>query len=287
MGAAVLRFILGLALGSFLNVVAMRYDPDKFLFSHRVIGGRSHCPHCHRTLRWFELVPLASFLALGGHCRTCKSKLSSQYFFAELASGLLVALIPYAIPSFAAGPAAFLLLCSIWIIAAEMLLLLSLIDIRLTLIPDEIHIILVILAVLRIGIEAPFFLFGDTSFVSRYALLFGLQSGMWLNHILAALIGTLFFLALILGTRGRGMGMGDAKLAFALGILFGWPDVIFVIMFGFLTGAVFGIWKIIFEKGKLTGAVPFGPFLALGALILLLFGNTILGWYFSLFGIAP
>lgn len=99
-------FVFGLVIGSFLNVVSLRYDGGRFIFDPRVIGGRSHCPHCKKTLRWFELVPLASFLAQGGRCRSCKAKLSIQYPIVELLYGATFVLVPWRAAAFmAAGPA--------------------------------------------------------------------------------------------------------------------------------------------------------------------------------------
>ena len=72
-------FVFGLAIGSFLNVVILRYDGEKFLFDAKALGGRSHCMHCGKTLRWFELVPVVSFLVQGGRCRHCGTRLSAQY----------------------------------------------------------------------------------------------------------------------------------------------------------------------------------------------------------------
>jgi prepilin signal peptidase PulO-like enzyme (type II secretory pathway) len=272
-----LLFVIGAAIGSFLNVVAVRYDPKKFLFGAHIVKGRSHCLKCTRTLRWFELVPLLSFMVLEGRCRTCRSKFSLQYFFAELISACVFVGIPYVMPN------SSLFLTTLWIGAAEALLLMSLIDLRLKLIPDEVHIILIALGIIRVFVESRVFILGNTSFVSKYALLFGIAGNMWVNHLAAAAIGIVLFAALIVMTRGRGMGIGDAKLVFALGILFGWPDVLFIIVFAFVLGALYGLWKMLSGSARLKSAVPFGPFLALGALTVFLWGSQILGWYFSLF----
>ena len=95
----IILFFFGAAVGSFINVLATRYDPAAFLFSRRVIGGRSHCPGCGKTLRWFELIPLFSFLVQGGRCRRCKKRLSIQYLIVELLSGLIFVLVPVIIHS--------------------------------------------------------------------------------------------------------------------------------------------------------------------------------------------
>ncbi len=281
-----IRFILGLVFGSFLNVIALRYDPDRFIFAPG-LRGRSHCPHCQRTLRWFELVPVLSFIFLRARCRTCRGKISWQYPAVEILSGLIFILPVFRPVGIAANPVLSILWAAVWIAVFWFLLLMAAIDIRLRIIPDEIHIVLAALGVLRIFAAAPDFAAGGDSFLGGYALLFGLRQNIWLNHLAAALFAGLFLLLLVLITRGRGMGGGDVKLAAALGFLFGWPDAALVIVLAFVSGAIYGILLILFGRKRFKSAVPFGPFLALGALVLILFGNVILSWYFGLFGIIP
>ena len=84
----IVLFAFGIAIGSFLNVISIRYNPDKFLFSLKNLRGRSHCPHCKKTLRWYELAPLFSFLIQGGRCRGCATKISWQYSIVEFLTGL-------------------------------------------------------------------------------------------------------------------------------------------------------------------------------------------------------
>ncbi len=95
-------FVFGLAIGSFLNVVALRYDGERSLFDAGPVSGRSYCPHCGRTLRWFELVPLVSFIMQGAKCRRCHAPISFQYPLVELISGLVFVFVPWHIMS-AAG----------------------------------------------------------------------------------------------------------------------------------------------------------------------------------------
>jgi prepilin signal peptidase PulO-like enzyme (type II secretory pathway) len=243
-------FIFGLAIGSFVNVVATRYDGEHFLFANKVIGGRSHCDGCKKTLQWFELIPLFSFVMQGGRCRTCKAKLSVQYPLVELASGLIFLFVPLALaPSIAA---------IFWIIVFESLLLMTLIDIELGIIPDEICIFLTVLGIVLAINNDP---------VSR---------------LIAALVAGAFFGLLILITKGKGMGMGDLKLAIPLGLLFGWPTIALVLMFAFLTGAVAGLIAIAFQKNTMKGTIAFGPFLAIGAAIVFFWGPSLVTWYLSI-----
>jgi len=252
----VILFIFGLAIGSFLNVVALRYDGEHFVFDSKMIGGRSHCPHCKKTLEWFELFPLFSFLFLRGKCRTCNARIGFQYPLVEFLSGLIFAFVPLV---FGVSNTAAISASALWILIFETLLLISYIDIRLGIIPDELNVFL--------GIVGIFFL-----------IFFGGPLS-WEGHIVGALFGAGFFLALVLATRGRGMGMGDVKLAAPIGFLFGWPEILLLTAASFVLGAVFGIALIAFDKKTMKASVPFGPFLAIAAVIIFFFGPAILRLY--------
>jgi len=99
-------FIFGLAIGSFLNVVSLRFQPGQRLLDLRIINGRSHCPHCQKTLRWYELIPLLSFIVQFGKCRHCKKKLSLQYPLVEFLSGLIFVSVPLLLTNFQFSPPA-------------------------------------------------------------------------------------------------------------------------------------------------------------------------------------
>lgn len=258
-------FVFGIAIGSFVNVVATRYDGEHFLLANSVIGGRSHCEQCKQTLRWFELVPLLSFVIQGGRCRRCKAKLSFQYPLVELVSGLIFVFVPLALDiagaggtQVASGAPAFAIF---WVIVFEALLVMTLIDIRLGIIPDELSIFL---AILGIGLA----IYSEPT-----------------SRLIGALVAGGFFGFLILVTKGRGMGMGDLKLAIPLGLLFGWPAIALVLMFAFLTGAVVGLISIAVHKKTMKGTIPFGPFLAIGAAIVFFWGPSLVAWYLSLLGV--
>jgi leader peptidase (prepilin peptidase)/N-methyltransferase len=252
----IILFAFGLAIGSFLNVVAMRYDGEHFLFSTKLIGGRSHCEQCKKTLRWFELVPLFSFVVQGGRCRRCKTRLSIQYPIVELLSGIIFLAVPLAIP--------VVLVAALWIVVFEALLVMALIDIRLGIIPDEINIFLGVIGVLLLLVPTP------------------LDAGAVLIKIISALGAGIFFALLIAVTRGKGMGMGDLKLAIPLGLLFGWPEISLVLMAAFVIGAVVGMIAVARGTNSMKGTLPFGPFLALGAVTAFFWGASVIGWYLSL-----
>lgn len=282
----VILFLFGAAVGSFLNVLAMRYDPDKFLFGKKIIGGRSHCTHCKKTLRWYELVPVLSFVLQSGRCRSCKTNLEFQYPASELAAGFIVAWVPYVVKwhLILSPDANFPLIAGMWVLVCWLLLLLSLIDFRLHIIPDEINLLLLVLGIALIALT-PVSPLGNTSFLGAYSIMFGLGGGVWKSHVLAALFGLLFTGLLILITRGRGMGIGDLKLALILGFIFGWPDIVLILFLAFVLGSLVALFLMMRGKQGMKGKMAFGPYLALGALLVFGFGEKIIAVYFSLFGI--
>ena len=278
-------FVLGLAIGSFLNVVALRYDGGETapLFSPRAIGGRSHCPHCGRTLRWFELVPLASWILQGGRCRSCGAGISVRYPLAELISGFVFVFVPWRIMTMTGislfGSPLLIGLAIFWIVAFEALFLMSFVDIRLGIIPDGLNIFLFVLAVFSAiflgGVLGP----ANHSLLGAYSGIFGLQGNLWLNRLVGALFGGAFFGFLIAVTRGKGMGLGDLKLAVPLGLLLGWPDILFAIGAAFVIGAAVGLAAIASGRRTMKGSLPFGPFFALGVAAVFFFGYQVLQWY--------
>lgn len=282
-----LLFALGSSVGSFLNVVSLRYDPEKFLFGSSLLG-RSLCPHCGRTLRWFELVPVISFVLQLGRCRRCRAPLSFQYPIGEILSGLIFVFVPLRIVSldkiYFQYPALHIL-SGLWIFVFTAFLLIALIDFRLSIIPDELNISILILGVLLIFASQPGFGLAGGSFLESYAPLFGFRENIWINHALGALIAGLFFLGLIFVTRGRGMGVGDLKLAVPLGLVFGWPDTIFIVGLAFIIGSLFGVYTMLSRGKTLKSFLPFGPFLVVAAAIIFFFGSDLVRWYLSLFGL--
>jgi prepilin signal peptidase PulO-like enzyme (type II secretory pathway) len=279
----IILFVFGLAIGSFLNVVAGRYDGERSLFAAEPISGRSYCPHCKQTLRWFELVPLVSFLMQGGKCHRCKTQISFQYPIAELISGFIFVFVPWHIMTIA-GAGGFILigLSLFWILFFETLFVMSLIDIRLGIIPDELNGFLFVLALFFGIFIAGYLGLMNHSLFGVFAGMFGLQGNYWMNHLFAAIFGGAFFGLLILITRGRGMGMGDLKLAVPLGFFLGWPDVMFATAFAFVIGATIGLASIAIGKRTMKGSLPFGPFFALGVMTVFFFGYQLLQWYLRL-----
>lgn len=268
---AFFRFALGVAFGSFLNVVAFRYDPARPLWSVRPLRGRSHCRSCGSTLRFYELIPLASFLVQKGRCRQCRTRLSLQYPLVELASGLAFAFIPGAVHG--------LVPQIIWLLAGLTLILIAAIDARLMIIPDEANIFL---GILGIALAAGMGRTGN-SFLGYYASMLNYESPLWLNRLIAVGSVVLIFGAAILLSRGRGMGLGDLKMASAIGLLMGWPDVLMATLAAFVIGAAASIAFLLRRRKTLKSSVPFGPFISLGVFVTVFFGFTIMKGYFAFF----
>ncbi len=269
-----LLFIFGLIVGSFLNVVSFRYDPEKGVFDLINLSGRSHCPGCGTTLRWYELIPVFSFLIQFGKCRTCGMRVSWQYPAVELASGLAF-LLPAYLQNYVTG--------SVWTLIFLIFILIWLIDYRLYLIPDELNIILALSGLAIAYLTAGQFGEFQGSFAGSYAALFGLRQNIWINHLAGVLAGAAIVGSIVFLTRGKGMGMGDLKLMGTLGLIFGWPDILFIFMFGSVIGAVASVILMLQKKKTMKSFVPFGPFLVLGAVTLFFFGEEILRNYFDIF----
>lgn len=288
----IILFLFGLVAGSFLNVLARRYIPADGFFGKWDISGRSRCPSCGKTLRWFELVPLASFVFLRGRCGGCKGKISLQYPAVELLSGLVFVFVPvflfnFFTPLFISVPFWFFLLIAIWILIFLVVILLSAIDLEQYIIPNELNLLLFVLGIVLIplmlyGAEqlAPF----SESFLKHYALVFQISESFVINKALGFVFGVLFFGGIIALTKARAMGPGDGKLAGAFGIILGWPDMVLASFLAFIFGGAWGIYLILSKKKGFKDKVPFGPFLSAGLILTFFAGSLIVGTYFRLFG---
>ena len=275
--------LLGLALGSFANAVALRYDPDRFLFapSH----GRSHCPACGRTLSAAELVPLLSWIALRGRCYGCKAPISVRYPLVELGTGIAMAGIPLGLEAASVGflePWRLAVAAACWVGIVLYLARLTLVDLKHFLIPDEATIAIGALGAVSAWVTAPAFTEATGSFLGSYAMLAGLHGNWIVGHLVGALAAGGILLALFAITRGRGIGFGDVKLAFALGLAFAWPDSVVIIGLAFVLGSLAAVPALIARKAGMKTALPFGPFLALAALVVLAFGEPLATAYFGL-----
>ncbi len=223
--------LIGLCLGSFLNVLADR------LSMQQSILGRSHCDHCRRTLNWRDLVPLFSFLWTRGKCRRCHKKLSVQYPAVEmLTAASYVFAWMYAPHASLVGHILTLALISV-------LIVIFLADIRYQIIPDEMQVAGLVVATALI-------------LVSPTASI-----GVFLQAMLAGLYTMLPIFAIYALTRGRGMGFGDVKWAFVMGYLLGFPEGWVALYAAFILGGVVGAALLLSSRAKLKQKIAFGPFL--------------------------
>jgi len=255
-------FVLGLIIGSFLNVVIYRLNTKKTL------GGRSICMSCQRELSWYELIPLFSFLILGGRCRTCKSRISIQYPLVELTSGLIFAGLFLKFQDiFSLDKFSFFVLYDYYAVLFSILLVIAVYDLKHKIIPD---ILVLIFGVLSF---AGLFLFSNNGYTT--ALLYWHIPTLldFLSGILVALPFAFFWLV----SGGRWMGLGDAKLALGIGWLLGMSAAFSALAIAFWSGAIVGVTLIILLKNSKTGKlemkseIPFAPFLVLGAFAAFIF----------------
>ncbi len=274
-------FAFGAAIGSFLNVVIFRYDGERPLFSLKGLGGRSHCMQCGAQLKWYDLVPVFSFLFLGGKCRACKARISFQYPFVELLTAfgfLLPALYFYPHYSFPVAYPHAAVLAGLWLIVVTLMVILAGVDMRLMLIPDEtvVGLSFVGLALSSLGY----------SFLGAYAVLFPQFSNPFFSHAAGGLFGLALLGLIVLASRGRAMGMGDVKLAGAMGLILGFPDIVFALALSFLVGGIWSAGLLLARLGKgrttMKTMVPFGPFMVAGFFIHVFYMEKLMAWYFAL-----
>lgn len=237
-------FLLGLSIGSFLNVVIYRLPRGE-----SVLGGRSRCPACGWALTWCDLVPVLSYFLLRGKCRYCRAPISSHYPAVELLTGAVFAALFH---RYGLSPALgkYLFLCSALIAA-------SFIDLEHYLIPDR----LVFAGLLGGIILSP--LARDVEIKSA---------------VLGAALAGGFFLLVVVISKG-GMGGGDVKLAGMTGFFLGWPLVAPALFMTLFLGGAAGISFLVLGVKKRKDLVPYGPFISAGTLLALFFGREIINWY--------
>ena len=251
-------FIFGALIGSFLNVVILRL-PDE---EQSVVFPASHCPKCGTDLHWYENIPVFSYLALRGKCRTCKEPISLQYPAVELCMGLLSLALYHRFGFSFILPFYFLFLAA--------LLAIIFIDIHLQIIPDKIS-----LPGILIGFISSFF----NPLVSWQESGLGIFIGGGILYAIAK--------GYLLLTKREGMGLGDSKLLAMIGAFLGWQCLLYVIFFSSLTGSIVGIAAMFQQKKGGQTRIPYGPFLSLGAISWLFFREDILAvwaWYLSVSG---
>ena len=245
----VLIFVLGLIVGSFSNVCIYRIPRNE-----SIVYPASHCPKCRTTIRPIDNIPLLSYILLKGRCRNCKSKISIQYPVVEFLTGFIY-LIIYLIYGLS-------IQTLIYIILSSALIIIAFIDLNEQIVPDIIS-----LPGIAIGFIISFFV----PYISFVNSALGILAGGGIILIIG-LAGSVIF-------KKEAMGGGDVKLAAMIGAFLGWRYIIISLFFGFFLGALAGIFLVLSKIKSREDMVPFGPFIVLGSLITLLWGEKILIWY--------
>ena len=251
---AVFSIMLGAIVGSFLNVCILRLPKEE-----SIITPGSHCPHCNHPIKFYDNIPIISYLLLRGKCRYCKRSISAQYPLVEgiTAIGSLLLFLKYGL--------SWSYLFYFSFVAA--LIVITVIDLYHQIIPDVISI-----PWIGVGLLGALIIPHITFFNSLLGILLGGGS----LFVVATLYQWLF--------KREGMGGGDVKLLAMIGAFLGWESVILTILLSSLIGSITGI-IIIALKGKdFKYAIPFGPFLSLGAVIALFYKNEIISWYLQFRG---
>lgn len=266
-----LIFLFGLCVGSFLNVVIWRLDTDE-----GIVVKRSHCPKCGHVLRWYDLIPVLSFVLLGGKCRDCAKPISWQYPIVEITTGLLFLLIFNQFINFQFLNIFFFIF---WLFIVSCLIVIFVYDLRHYLIPDKIIYLAIVVTFLFRFFEIVNFRIENLLKIENWDL--KILSG----YLLSALGASAFFLAVVLITRGRGMGLGDVKLAFLMGLILGWPQILLALLLAFGGGAIVGVGLVIANRKTLKSQIPFGPFLVGSTIFTLLASPYLIDWYFNFLGL--
>lgn len=239
-------FLFGITIGSFLNVCIYRI-PKK----EDIVSKRSHCMSCGNVLKWYELIPLFSFLAQGGKCRNCKTKLSVQYPLIELLNGLLYVWM-FSVRGFTATS---ILFC----ICTSVLIVISVIDWRTYEIPFGCNVLIGILGIVRVILDL----------------------AHWYDYVIGFFIVSGLFYIIVLVSKGTAMGGGDVRLMAVAGLLLGWKAIFLSLMIGSVAGSVIHL-TLMKVQGR-DRVLAFGPYLALGIFVSMLYGEQIIAWYLNMF----
>ena len=247
----IIVFLFGITVGSFLNVLIYRI-PKKEEF----VKTRSHCMSCGYQLEWYDLIPIFSWLSLGGRCRKCKSKISAQYPLIELLNGILW-LLSFLFYDLSITT---LLYCGLF----SSLIALSVIDFRTYEIPVGFNIFILVLGTIRVVCE----------FINDH--------NSWPEYIIGLVSVSVPLLLIFYATKGRGIGGGDVKLMGAAGLLLGWKLIVLAFFLGCLLGSVIHI-----ARMKISGeshVLAMGPYLSMGVFLAIMVGNPFISWYLAAFG---
>jgi leader peptidase (prepilin peptidase) / N-methyltransferase len=246
-----LIFLFGLCIGSFLNVCIYRIPESK-----SIVFPGSMCPDCGNPINFYDNIPVLSFIILRGKCRNCNEPISLRYPVVELLTGVFAVSVFLKFGAGMEAPVYFLFIAT--------LLVITFIDIDHRIIPDVISLPgIVLFFIASLAIPA----------ISIKDSVIGILAGGGILFVIAEL-----YLRI---TGKEGMGGGDVKLLAMIGALIGWQGVLFTIFASSLIGTIIGIMFMLVQGKNLKLAIPFGPFLSIGAVVYVFFGNEFINWYFS------
>ena len=259
-------FMLGLAIGSFLNVVIERGEQGKSL------TGRSHCDTCHKTLSWRELIPLVSFVRQKGRCAHCSAVLSLQYPLMELGTGLVFAFVGWYVfyATLTNSSLEFFLIACIFLVAASAMIVIIVADFNYHIIPNGATLLLALLGVAAVMVRNNIVRLSSNMVHAPVSW----SGALW---DLAASIGAvLFFFCLWHFSKGRAMGFGDVKLIGATSLALGFPLSLVAVLFAFWIGGLAGVVMLLLRARGLKSEIAFGPFIIIGTILAFLFGHAFL-----------
>ncbi len=248
-------FCVGICIGSFLNVCIYRIPAQK-----SIVHPGSACPSCQTPIRFYDNIPILSYLFIKGRCRHCKAAIAVRYPLTELMGGLIALCVVLKFD--------LTLSALTYFIFAAALLVITFIDIDHQIIPNEIS-----LPGIPLGFAFSFFIPEVTPIESLIGILAG-GGGLWA-------VATIYLML----TRREGMGFGDVKLLAMMGAFIGWKGVIVTIFAASAIGTLVGVAAMLKSRKDMKMAIPFGPFLSIGAMIYLFFGDILISWY--LYGDSP
>ena len=277
---ACFAFALGACVASFLNVCIWRLPR-----SESVVRPGSHCPNCNAPIKWYQNIPIVSWCFLRGRCANCRKPISMRYAVVELLGGVLFLLVylQWAMPAILRKLPAWGLvpIADPWCMAAECLvvtglILGSFIDLEHFYLPDRVTI-----GGMVLGVPASFLLPELQGETARLPALCWSLGGMALGFFSLWGIGAVFSKLF----KKEALGFGDVKLIGAVGAFFGPWGVLFTVMISSFAGSLVGMLLVARGRARLGGftAVPYGPFLAIGALVWMYWGPALIGWYLGLF----